>query len=93
MIVQIQEMKIRGPLISEKMSKTVSMVKSEENLSRLRMTLKMVKCDKWLLEICIYINVNDNENKWTYMGGYSNSKGRMSGSQTSTWLLGTYHFW
>ena len=68
-IVQRQEMKIRGLLISVKMSKTVSMVKSKmQNLSRLWLTLKM-KIYKNRVIICIYTHVivtkmKINEHLW-----------------------------
>ncbi len=94
MIVQMQEMKIRGLLISVKISRMVSMVKSNSKTfeaSDDSQNDKSVNPNDQLYLYCCYCC--KNEKKWTYMGGYSNGKGRNSGPQTTTWLLGTYHFW
>ncbi len=95
MIVQMQDRKIKGLLMSVKTSKTVSMVKSKiKNLLRLWMILKMEICENWVIN-CIYTNVivmkmKINGHLFRHNG---NGKGRTSSLQTTTWLLGTYYFW
>ena len=96
MIVQMHEMKIRGPLISAKISRTVSMVKSNKNLLRLclddsqngkNVKTRVISC---IYTIVIVAKMEINRHTWEVMA-MARARTEICRPQHDSWVPTTFN--